>query len=147
MDPPDLDSALKLLEDAQQIDGITPNVFMYSAVIWTAEKSGESECAMDLLMTMKKKGCTPNIVAYDGGEFPIRYVDHYIFSVFGCMHLTELCLLSDFRAKCPRKINASLPIIRNVTKGENSAYCTDISKNSASYSKKLLLYRRHCRLS
>jgi len=64
--PPDLETALKLLKEADQKDGITPNVYMYSAVIWTAEKCGDAKTAWDLLMSMKANGCDPNIVAYNG---------------------------------------------------------------------------------
>uniref|UniRef100_A0A7S4IIR1 Smr domain-containing protein n=1 Tax=Odontella aurita TaxID=265563 RepID=A0A7S4IIR1_9STRA len=75
--PPDLDRALRLLEEARVgADGVKPNVFMYSAAIWTAERAGNCSVAERLLrdMTTAKGprgeeegwGCSPNVVSYDG---------------------------------------------------------------------------------
>ena len=61
----DFETALFLLQDSIH-DGITPNVFMYSAAIWIAEKCGKSDAALDLLEEMKQVGCAPNDVSYGG---------------------------------------------------------------------------------
>lgn len=84
------------LEEAQQKDGIAPNVYMYSAVIWTAEKRGDAETAWDLLMTMKAKGCVPNIIAYNG-----------VISVLSSQgRLQQVCHLLDMAKKDNVKPNA-----------------------------------------
>jgi len=66
-EPPDLERALFLLDEAQK-NGVEPNVFMYSAAIWTAERCGDAKTALFLLSSMERNGCTPNAVSYDGGE-------------------------------------------------------------------------------
>ena len=66
--PPDLKTALQLLDDATR-DGVKQNVFMYSAAIWTAERCGDYQTAVKLLKDMKKSRLSkPNIVSYDGGK-------------------------------------------------------------------------------
>ena len=68
---PDLESALHLLESAKR-DQVIPNVFMYSSVIWTAERKENWEVALSMLQEMKESGhCKPNAIAYDGG---IQYI-------------------------------------------------------------------------
>ena len=62
---PNLDMALSFLEMAKD-DGIEPNVFMYSAAIWTAESCGESKVALQILEEMKESNCLPNIISYLG---------------------------------------------------------------------------------
>lgn len=67
---PDLDSALFLLDSARN-DGINPNIYMYSAAIWTAERAGNCTSALDILREMKSPpstefGCIANSIAYDG---------------------------------------------------------------------------------
>jgi pentatricopeptide repeat protein len=62
---PDLETALYFLEIAQR-DGINPNVFMYSAAIWTAESCGDSDVALAILDKMKEVRCVPNAVTYLG---------------------------------------------------------------------------------
>jgi pentatricopeptide repeat domain-containing protein 1 len=62
----DFDSARYLLDNSIH-DGIDPpNVFMYSAAIWTAERCGLPNEAMALLEEMKIKGVAPNAVSYGG---------------------------------------------------------------------------------
>jgi pentatricopeptide repeat protein len=61
----DLDTARFFLRSALD-DGVEPNVFMYSATIWTAEKKGDSNAALQLLEQMKSSNCTPNVVSYNG---------------------------------------------------------------------------------
>jgi pentatricopeptide repeat protein len=62
---PDLETALYFLETAQS-DGIKPNVFMYSAAIWTAESCGDADVALGILDKMKELRCVPNAVTYLG---------------------------------------------------------------------------------
>jgi len=62
---PDLETALYFLEAAKS-DGIEPNVFMYSAAIWTAERCGDSDIALAILDKMKEVKCEPNAVTYLG---------------------------------------------------------------------------------
>ena len=61
----DLDTAWFFLRSALD-DGIAPDVYMYSAAIWTAEKKGDSAAAIQLLEEMKSLNCTPNFVSYNG---------------------------------------------------------------------------------
>ena len=50
------------------MNGVNPNVFMYSAVIWTAERKGNWEIALSILQEMKDLSqCKPNAITYDGG--------------------------------------------------------------------------------
>ncbi len=42
--------------------------FMYSAAIWTAEMCNDAKTAVSLLASMRRNGCTPNAISYDGGE-------------------------------------------------------------------------------
>eukprot|EP01083_Nonionella_stella_P216267 777583_1 len=58
-------TALDLLHQAE-IDGIHPNVFMYSAAIWTAEQCGDCKAALFLLDAVNRNKCRPNAVSYDG---------------------------------------------------------------------------------
>jgi pentatricopeptide repeat protein len=62
---PDLETSLYFLETAQS-DGIEPNVFMYSAAIWTAERCGDADVALGILDKMKEIRCVPNAVTYLG---------------------------------------------------------------------------------
>ncbi len=64
---PDITMAVQLLREAE-IDGVKPNVFMYSAAIWTAESCGDSKRALLLMDEMKRAKCRPNAVSYDGGK-------------------------------------------------------------------------------
>jgi len=67
-EPPDVNTAQYLL-DLAKVDGVSPNVFMYSAAIWTAERCGNWEVALSMLESMKRTPSSqPNIVSYDGGE-------------------------------------------------------------------------------
>ncbi|KAI2512794.1 PPR repeat [Fragilaria crotonensis] len=61
----DFETAMYLLQDSIH-DGIIPNVFMYSAAIWIAEKCGKADEALRLLEEMKAASCEPNDVSYGG---------------------------------------------------------------------------------
>ena len=61
----DFETAMFLLQDSRH-DGISPNVFMYSAAIWIAEKCGKAHEALSLLEEMKQASCEPNDVSYGG---------------------------------------------------------------------------------
>ena len=67
--PPDLERAKRFLDNAIR-DGVRPNVYMYSAAIWTAERCGNSEAALSFLAQMQSsspsQACRPNAIAYDG---------------------------------------------------------------------------------
>lgn len=62
---PDVAAALFLLDRARN-DGVEPNVFMYSAAIWTAERAGDCEVALRLLEEMQSNQIFPNVVSYNG---------------------------------------------------------------------------------
>lgn len=93
--PPRLDIALTLLNDARVKDGLKPNEFMYSAgmcfcgiflycislililslfllimalVIWTAERSADTQTAIRVLNEMYEERCKPNTICYNGGK-------------------------------------------------------------------------------
>lgn len=59
----DVESARFLLDSARN-DGIEPNVYMYSAAIWSCGNDGDS--ALELLDEMRSNDCAPNIVSYNG---------------------------------------------------------------------------------
>ena len=62
---PDVGSAQFFLEAARK-DGVGATVFMYSAAIWTAERSGDCGAALQMLHEMKSVGVDANIVCYNG---------------------------------------------------------------------------------
>ena len=70
---------------------------MYSSAIWTAERCGDAKTAIFLLSSMRRNGCTPNAISYDGGErfslftmiFPI---DHFGSTSILFYHF-QFCLL------------------------------------------------------
>jgi len=62
---PDVESVRFFLESAQK-DEIKPTVFMYSAAIWTAERSGNYTVAKHFLEEMQAKGVRPNTICYTG---------------------------------------------------------------------------------
>lgn len=64
--PPDLEAAMHLFHLAMKSDDITPNVYIYSTLIWVTEKCNKHHEALRLLREMKKLGIEPNIVSYDG---------------------------------------------------------------------------------
>jgi len=68
-EPPDLLRARQFLENAIR-EGVAPNVFMYSAAIWTAERCSDPDAALAFLHEMKSstpsRHCKPNAVTYDG---------------------------------------------------------------------------------
>ena len=64
--PPNLETAKHLFDIATNKDAIVPNVFMYSALIWTAERCKNAKEALNIFQDMKTQGCRPNIVSYDG---------------------------------------------------------------------------------
>jgi pentatricopeptide repeat protein len=64
--------ALAFLEMARD-DGIEPNVFMYSAAIWTAEACREPDVALHLLDEMKESSCPPNDISYLGVLSALAY--------------------------------------------------------------------------
>lgn len=64
--PPDLEAAKRLFEIATKSDAIIPNVYIYSALIWTAERSKDANEALQIFYDMKSRKCKPNVVSYDG---------------------------------------------------------------------------------
>jgi len=84
---PDLETALYLLESAP-LDGVEPNVFMYTAVIWTAARKGDGEVALSILERMKAaKGCTPTAITYDGG----KVLNHSLAGSAYLFKISHLC--------------------------------------------------------
>ena len=64
-DVPDMESARFFLSSARK-DGINPTVYMYTAAIWTAERSGNYTFANEILQEMKDEGVEANSVSYAG---------------------------------------------------------------------------------
>ncbi|CAB9519440.1 Pentatricopeptide repeat-containing protein [Seminavis robusta] len=64
-DVPDIDTARFFLESARK-DGIEPTVFMYTAAIWTAEKTANYTVAREFWDEMKQERVVPNAVSYSG---------------------------------------------------------------------------------
>lgn len=64
-DVPDVESARFFLSSARS-DGVEPTVFMYSAAIWTAERSGNYSFAKEILEEMKAEDVEPNSISYTG---------------------------------------------------------------------------------
>ena len=62
---PDVETARFFLTSARK-DGVEPTVFMYSAAIWTAERSGNYSVAKDFLDEMQEKGIPANSISYTG---------------------------------------------------------------------------------
>lgn len=50
--------------DSARDDGIEPNVYMYSAAIWSC--GDNADAALEFLEDMRANNCTPNIVSYNG---------------------------------------------------------------------------------
>jgi len=98
--PPDLSMALELLKDAETKDGLIPNVFMYSATIWTAERSGNATIALNVLNLMKPK-CKPNTICYDG-----------VMSALGKQGMIEEAMKVFYEMK-----NDNIPLSRNTFQG------------------------------
>jgi pentatricopeptide repeat protein len=61
----DVDSALHFLRLAKS-DGTVADLYMYSAIIWTAARVVDPDVAVAVLNEMKGDGCTPNLVVYNG---------------------------------------------------------------------------------
>ena len=64
-DVPDVDTARFFLSSARN-DGVEPTVFMYTAAIWTAERSGNYTVAAEILEEMKSLGVKANSISYTG---------------------------------------------------------------------------------
>jgi pentatricopeptide repeat protein len=62
----DLETALWLLQTAILDDGLEPDVYIYSAVIWTAAAAKDWKKARALVEEMKSRGCRPAIISYNG---------------------------------------------------------------------------------
>lgn len=64
-DIPDVETARFFLSSARN-DGVEPTVFMYTAAIWTAERSGNYTFAAEVLQEMKSQGVKANCISYTG---------------------------------------------------------------------------------
>ena len=62
---PDLATVDLLLRWAKA-DGITPNLYMLSSAIWTAQRCGDWRKALSYFQEMDRIGCDANAVAYNG---------------------------------------------------------------------------------
>jgi pentatricopeptide repeat domain-containing protein 1 len=62
----DLETAFWLLRTAILDDGLEPDVYIYSAVIWTAAAAKNWQQAVALVEEMKSRGCMPSNVSYNG---------------------------------------------------------------------------------
>lgn len=62
---PDVESARFFLDSARK-NGVEPTIFMYSAAIWTAERSGNYSVAKDFLHEMQDQGISANSISYTG---------------------------------------------------------------------------------
>ena len=58
-----MDTARFFLDLARN-DGIVPNVYMYSAAIWSCRE--DADAAMELIHDMRMANCIPNVVTYNG---------------------------------------------------------------------------------
>lgn len=85
---PDLDTARFFLRNALD-DGVIPDVFMYSAAIWTAEKKGDSDAALQFLEDIKASNCTPNIVSYNGVISALAVTGKYEQAVAAFVEMKE----------------------------------------------------------
>lgn len=63
---PDVESARFFLASARKDPSIEPTVFMFSAAIWTAERSGNYSMAKQFLDEMKAEGIAANSISYTG---------------------------------------------------------------------------------
>lgn len=50
--------------ECARTDGIEPNIYMYSAAIWTCRENGDA--ALEILERMKEEAIVPNIISYNG---------------------------------------------------------------------------------
>jgi pentatricopeptide repeat protein len=63
---PDIETARFFLASARD-DDIEPTVFMYSAAIWTAERSGDYKAAIEILCEMQSlNNIQANTICYNG---------------------------------------------------------------------------------
>lgn len=58
--------SVRFLLDLARNDGLEPNVYMYSAAIWSC--GDDADAALDILeqMQMADNNCAPNVVSYNG---------------------------------------------------------------------------------
>lgn len=61
----DVESVRFIMNMARETDGIQPNLYMYSAAIWSCSSVNASE-AIEYLEEMRASGCIPNVVSYNG---------------------------------------------------------------------------------